>query len=83
MKYPKCRMLARSVWAMLLPILLLAGCAPTRTVIKPIPDCAAWQFIRAGNDDALTDQTARQIVANDQNWLRLCGKAPTPSDDSH
>jgi hypothetical protein len=47
-------------------------------VTKPVPDCTAWQFVTVGNDDVLTDITARQIVANDQNWLRLCGKAPTP-----
>jgi hypothetical protein len=56
----------------------LAACAPTRIVTKPVPDCTAWQFVTVGNDDVLTDLTARQIVANDQNWLRLCGKAPTP-----
>jgi hypothetical protein len=69
-------MLVLSVWAML-PLGLLVGCTPTRTVTKPVPDCVAWQFIAVGNDDVLTDQTARQIVANDQNWLRLCGKPPT------
>ena len=54
--------------------LLLAGCATTRTVTKPVPDCQAWNYLTVSNDDVLTDLTARQIVANDKNWLRLCGK---------
>ena len=78
MKSPRCLTLARSAWLTLPLTLLLAGCATTRTVIKPTPDCIAWHYITVGNDDVLTDPTARQIVANDKDWLRLCGKAPTP-----
>lgn len=60
---------------MLCLVLLPTGCASTPTEIRnvPTPDCSAWQFISVADDDVLTDQTARQIVANDQNWLKLCG----------
>jgi hypothetical protein len=78
MKSPRCPTLARSAWLTLPLILLLAGCGPMRIVTKPVPDCTAWRYITVGNDDVLTDPTARQIVANDKDWLRLCGKAPTP-----
>lgn len=55
--------------------LLLAGCADTRTVTipKPVTDCSAWHYITVSPDDVLTDETARQIVSHDKNWLRLCG----------
>jgi hypothetical protein len=42
-------------------------------VTRTTPDCAAWTFVAVGNDDVLTDQTARQIATNDKNWLALCG----------
>lgn len=77
LKSRKCKTLARSAYVMLPITLLLAGCATTRTVTKPVPDCSAWTFITTGNDDALTNATAVQIVTNDKNWLKLCGK-PKP-----
>lgn len=77
-----CRTRQPSVSLMLLLTLLLASCATSSVATKPprAPDplCAALQPILVGNQDVLTDETARQILAYDQAYQRLCKPGSTP-----
>ena len=51
-------------------LMLLAGCASGGAGIDP---CGAWRPILVSRADALTDGTARQILAHNETGARLCG----------
>lgn len=49
--------------------ILLASCAGTGGAT----DCATWRPILVHNDDTLTQQTARAVLAHNRTGRRLCG----------
>lgn len=53
---------------------LLSGCA---TAGPATDGCAAWRSIYISRADALTDDTAEQILAHNLIGRRLCGWVPT------
>lgn len=77
-----CRMHRRRLWALLIPLLLLAGCK-TGHAIKPDP-CAGWSAICPSKADVLTDGTAKQILGHDEHgaaigcWTALTCKSAKP-----
>lgn len=59
-----------------LMVALLMSCAVSGCVkrIDPAPSfCAVARAIYIGDDDVLSDQTARQILTHDEIGERLCG----------
>lgn len=65
-----CRPLRLSLYAMLLPTLLLAGCATTGAVTN---GCEWAKPIYVSQDDVLTDGTAKQILTHDETGRVICG----------
>lgn len=61
-----------SVLAMLIPPLLLAGCA-TGPATEPNNGCEWLKPIYPSQDDVLTDGTARQILDHDEAGAQICG----------
>lgn len=59
-----------SLFAMCLPILLLAGCATTGAGIN---GCDWAKPIYVSNDDVLTDGTAKQVLTHDETGKAICG----------
>lgn len=59
-------------WTVLLlaSLTLLVGCASGGAGTDP---CGAWRPIYVSQADALTDGTARQILAHNETGRRLCG----------
>lgn len=49
---------------------LLAGCATGGAGTSP---CSGWRPIYVSRTDALTPDTARQILAHNETGARLCG----------
>src|SRR6185312_8584196 len=69
-----CRTRQLRLWTLLIPALLLAGCATTGRVIDP---CAGWSPIVVSKADRLTDGTAKQILAHDLHGVdQGCWPAP-------
>lgn len=54
---------------------MMAGCSP-RTVVRT-DFCTGWKAIYASSHDALTDSTAKQILAHDRHGVEAgCWKDP-------
>lgn len=55
----------------MLPVLLilLSSCAGT----GPAAECSAWRPILIGQDDRLSPETARSILAHNLTGRRICG----------
>ena len=51
-------------------LMLLSGCGGSGAAIDP---CGPWRPITIGQGDALTDATARQVLAHNLTGRRLCG----------
>ena len=62
--------------APLLLILLLGACATGGRATKPEAACLAFKPVYVSRKDVLTDQTARDILANNETGARLCGWKP-------
>jgi hypothetical protein len=56
--------------ALLASLTLLGGCAGIGAGIDP---CGPWRPILVSRDDALTDATARAVLAHNLTRRRLCG----------
>jgi hypothetical protein len=64
-----------SIWLL---AMLTASCATNgsvRTELQTVDTACEWvRPIRIAKADALTDGTARQILAHNNAWLHACGK---------
>ncbi len=56
-------------FALIVSLILLSACAKT----GPVNDCSAWRPILIGQQDNLTTETARAILAHNLTGRRLCG----------
>ena len=61
--------------------LLLTSCARVGVETKPVPSngCEWVRPIYTSQQDVLTDGTARQILANDLAWQKVCGGSSHPA----
>lgn len=49
---------------LLVSILLLAGCVTKPQIVAKTDICAGWKAIKVNDNDAVTDGTAKQILAH-------------------
>jgi hypothetical protein len=56
-------------FVLIVSLILLSGC----TRIGPVNECVAWRPILIHEQDALTTETARAILAHNLTGRRLCG----------
>lgn len=79
-KLPSFQTLHRSRWLLLIPLLLLGGCATTAG--RATDHCAPWKPIFVSRVDVLTDGTARMIRDHDETGVKL-GCWPAPKSAKH
>lgn len=66
----------REMRAIGLIVLMMMPFASACQSVGPAPsDCAYLRPIWVSDDDILTDDTARQILLNNEAWLALCVEA--------
>jgi hypothetical protein len=56
-------------FVLIVSLILLSACAK----IGPVSECLAWRPILIHEQDALTTETARAILAHNLTGRRLCG----------
>ena len=70
----------------LLPVcltaLLLGSCVGSGSETTPTDFCQLAAPIWIGNEDELTDETARQILRHNNRYEVLCGEEPAPAPSS-
>ena len=59
------------MFAGLLVVTLLTGCASSGPVTESYCNTAGPIYV--GQDDQLTDETARQILSHNETWASICG----------
>lgn len=64
--------MSRLKWLVCLTTLFVSGCAGGRVIDSA---CAWVRPVMVSKDDALTDETARQILMHNEQWEAVCAKS--------